>query len=201
MTKTKVEKRISWLKQLNKNIASQRKRAYQTERHFVDSEGHELKLEPYIRIDNNYASSSLTVLDLSRYIPDKNVRLDLGGVKSDDYFNASRLEARLILGKESLISSNTNRRTSYPRLYPYEVENWELQAMLNVTLSDHPWGSTHYSLGRKEQIGEKLIIPVAHYCGCRIKDKNGQDQKPVIDLGNWSREKLIEKVRAELKKK
>ena len=201
MTKTKIEKRISWLKQLGKNIASQRQRVYQTERSFVDSEGYKLSLKPYIRIDNNYATPSLIMLDISKLNLNENLRLDLNDSGPDDYFSASRLEAKLILGKESLIGSNTNRRRSYPCLDPYQMENWELQAMLNVTLSDLPWGANHYSFGRKEQVGKKIVIPVAYYNGSRVEDKNGNEQKPIIDLGSWSREKLIEDVRTELKEK
>ncbi len=193
MTKTKIEQRIDWLKKLNKNKASYKEKIYQDRGRFIDSEGHELKLKPYIRSDNNYASPSLMILDLSKLEPDKNLRLNMGGGDS-----ASRLEARLILGKESLIASGTHRRQGNPHLDSYEVKNWELQAMLNVTLSYLPWGFHYYSFGRKEQIEKKLIIPVAYYHGHRIENEDGVEQPPIIDLSGWPREKLIDDVRAEL---
>lgn len=190
-----IEKRINWLMAINKNRV--KRRVFQTGWHLVDSEGYKLDLKPLVDANLHYASPSLVYLDfpLSRY----DDCLDLEENTSFKNFKLSRLEASLILGKDSQIYANAEMRNCDPRFDKYKyVKNWELQAMLFVAISDYTRGS-YYSFGRfvaepTSRNRDKLIIPVQYYSGRRV-----ECSQPLIDLGNWSERKLIKELRKELR--
>jgi hypothetical protein len=197
-TKVKVEERINWLKAIHDNVAFRKRRVYHSGWNLVDSEGYELKLNAYSDANFQHASPDLIVLDLP--LPKNGKCLNLQESSQAEDFMLTRLEASLVIGKDSQIDANVRYQGSQPRLYPYGVKNWELQAMLEIALGNDNNRATYYSFGRKEEMpkDKKLIIPVQYFCGRRVEDREGNYQKPIAKIENWSRRELIGKVRQEL---
>ena len=180
----KIEKRIEWLLDIRENRI--KKRFYQVGWTFCDSKGNRVELEPLA--DANYQFLSSDVIDTTSF-PRCDEKIEFG------HFKFSRLEASLILGRDSQFYS---RYLYYPQ--PDKIQNWELQAMLKAASAFEGRG-VGYSFGDLKEIFEKsgkvghLILPVQYYGRAEIITEKW------INPGEWDENDLIKKVREELKQK